>query len=58
MEGLLIFDQQNDLIYSKLNGEMKLKIFELARQQELVETNAVKATQVHRKTSQIFIVLI
>lgn len=41
MEGLLIFDQQNDLIYARHNREMKLKIFELAKQQELVETNAV-----------------
>lgn len=43
MEGLLIFDQQNDLIYSKLNVEMKAKIFELAKKQELVEPNAVIA---------------
>lgn len=41
MDGLLIFDQQNDIIYFKFNNVMKDKIYALARQQELVAENAV-----------------
>lgn len=41
MDGLFVFDQQNDLIYSKLNKEMKEKIYDLATQQELVDKSAV-----------------
>lgn len=41
MDGLLIFDQQNDVIYTKFNDKMKTKLYELALEQELVEENAV-----------------
>lgn len=41
MDGLLIFDQQNDIVYSKYNDEMKLKIFDLGKQHGLVDENAV-----------------
>lgn len=37
MDGLLIFDQQNDVIYTKFNDQMKAKLYELAIEQELVE---------------------
>lgn len=42
MDGLLIFDQQNDVIYTKFNDQMKTKLYELALEQELVEQNAVR----------------
>ncbi|XP_037031456.1 Hermansky-Pudlak syndrome 1 protein [Bradysia coprophila] len=42
MDGLLIFDQQNDVIYTKFNEQMKTKLHELALEQELVETDAVE----------------
>lgn len=41
MDGLFVFDQQNDLIYSNLNKEMKKKIYDLATQQELIVKSAV-----------------
>lgn len=42
MDGLLIFDQQNDVIYTKFNDQMKTKLYELAVEQELVEKDAVR----------------
>ncbi len=42
MDGLLIFDQQNDVIYTKFNDQMKTKLYDLALEQELVEVNAVR----------------
>lgn len=41
MEGLIVFDQQNDVIYKKLNKAMKEKIYDLAMQQELIESTEV-----------------
>lgn len=41
MDGLLIFDQQNDIVFTKLNHAAKRKIFDLAKQQELVPDDAV-----------------
>lgn len=43
MDGLLIFDQQNDVIYTKCNNQMKTKLHDLAIEQELVEADAVRA---------------
>lgn len=43
MDGLLIFDQQNDVIYTKFNDQMKTKLYELALEQELIEVDAVRA---------------
>lgn len=45
MDGLLIFDQQNDVIYTKFNDHMKTKLYELAFEQELVEQNAVRTNE-------------
>lgn len=42
MDGLLIFDQQNDVIYTKFNDQMKTKLYELALEQELIEVDAVR----------------
>lgn len=43
MDGLLIFDQQSDVIYTKFNKKMKYKLYELAVEQGLVKLNAVRA---------------
>lgn len=46
MDGLLVFDQQSDVIFAKLNGPMRQKLHELAVHQGLVErsTSAAAAT--------------
>lgn len=41
MDGLLIFDQQNDIVFTKLNDSVKQKLFELAKEQELMGEDAV-----------------
>lgn len=41
MDGLLIFDQQNDVIYTNFNDQMRTKLYELALEQELIEADAV-----------------
>lgn len=41
MEGLLIFDQQGDVIFSKLNVAMRHKIRDMARRQELIAADSV-----------------
>lgn len=41
MDGLLIFDQQNDIVFTKLNDAAKQKLFELAKEQELMGDDAV-----------------
>lgn len=39
--GTLVFDQQNDIVFTQWNDKMKQKLFSMARQQELVGENAV-----------------
>lgn len=46
MDGLLIFDQQNDIVFTKLNDKMKEKLFEMAKQQDLVGNEAVNVQYV------------
>lgn len=41
MDGILIFNQSNDLIYKKFNNLMNEKIRELAISHELVESDSV-----------------
>lgn len=41
MDGMLVFDQQNDIVFTQLNEKMKQKLSDMAKQQELVEENAV-----------------
>lgn len=41
MDGMLVFDQQNDIVFTQLNGKMKQKLFDMAKQQELVGEDAV-----------------
>lgn len=41
MDGMLVFDQQNDIVFTQLNVKMKQKLFDMAKQQELVGDDAV-----------------
>lgn len=41
MDGMLVFDQQNDIVFTQLNENMKQKLFDMAKQQELVGDDAV-----------------
>lgn len=41
MDGLFVFDQQNDIIFTQLNDEINRKLFELAKKQELLPNDAV-----------------
>lgn len=41
MDGMLIFDQQNDIVFTQLNAKMKQKLSDMAKQQELVGDDAV-----------------
>lgn len=41
MDGMLVFDQQNDIVFMQLNTKMKQKLFDMAKQQELVGDDAV-----------------
>lgn len=41
MDGMLVFDQQNDIVFTQLNAKMKQKLFDMAKQQELVAEDAV-----------------
>lgn len=39
MDGLFIFDQQNDVIFTKINNKMKMKLFQMCKNQELIGDN-------------------
>lgn len=41
MDGLFIFDPQNDIIFTQLNGKINEKLYELAKKQELLPADAV-----------------
>lgn len=42
MDGLFVFDQQNDIVFKKLNDNINKKLFELAKKQELLLDDAVR----------------
>lgn len=42
MDGLFVFDQQNDIIFTQLNDKFKGKLCELAKKQELIPNDAVR----------------
>lgn len=42
MDGLLVFDQQNDVVFTQLNDKINHKLYELAKKQELLPNDAVK----------------
>lgn len=41
MSGLFVFDQQNDIIFTQLNGDITSKLFEIAKRQELLPNDTV-----------------
>lgn len=41
MDGIFIFDQQNDVIFIKANDKMKKKLHQMCKQQELISSDAV-----------------
>lgn len=42
MDGLFVFDQQNDIIFTHTNDKFNGKLFELAKKQELIPSDAVR----------------
>lgn len=44
MDGLFVFDQQNDIVFTQLNEKMTYKLYELAKKQELLPNDAVRFT--------------
>lgn len=43
MDGLFVFDLQNDIIFTKLNDKIQKKLIELAKKQELLTNDAVNS---------------
>lgn len=41
MDGIFIFDQQNDVIFTKVNDGMKKKLLQMCKQQELISADIV-----------------
>lgn len=41
MTGLFVFDQQNDIVFTQLDGHIKNKLFEIAKKQELLPDDTV-----------------
>lgn len=41
MDGLLVFDEQNDIVFTKFNDAIKRKLISIAKLQELMENDAV-----------------
>lgn len=41
MDGLFVFDLQNDIIFTKLGNKISKKLFDLAKKQELIPDDAV-----------------
>lgn len=41
MDGLFVFDQQNDIIFTQLNDKINHKLYELAKKQELIADDVV-----------------
>lgn len=41
MDGLFVFDQQNDIVFTQLNDKINHKLYELAKKQELLPNDAV-----------------
>lgn len=44
MDGLFVFDLQNDIIFTKLNDKVQKKLIELAKKHELLPTDAVNSS--------------
>lgn len=44
MDGLFIFDQQNDVIFTKINDKMKMKLLQMCKNQELIGDNVIIIT--------------
>lgn len=45
MDGLLIFDYSNDLLYMQLNHRLRAKVVDLAKAQGLIEKLEVRGEQ-------------
>lgn len=43
MDGLFVFDLQNDIIFTKLNDTIQKKLIELAKKHELLPTDVVNS---------------
>lgn len=43
MDGIFIFDQQNDVIFTKVNDGMKKKLLQMCKQQELISADIVSS---------------
>lgn len=41
MSGLFVFDQQNDIIFTQYNDNIRRKLYELSKKQELLPNDAV-----------------
>lgn len=41
MTALFVFDQQNDIIFTQLNDQIKSKLIEIAKRQELLPNDTV-----------------
>lgn len=41
MDGLLVFDEQNDIVFTKFNDAIEKKLIEIAKIQELMDSEAV-----------------
>lgn len=54
MSGLFVFDQQNDIVFTQLDGHIRKKLFEIAKKQELLPDDAVCAPFFVNHTVQIF----
>lgn len=41
MSGLFVFDQQNDIVFTQLDSQIRKKLIEIAKKQELLPDDAV-----------------
>ncbi|XP_031640635.1 Hermansky-Pudlak syndrome 1 protein [Contarinia nasturtii] len=46
MDGLFVFDQQNDIIFTQLNDEINRKLYELAKKQELIPNDVIESGEI------------
>ncbi|XP_055316402.1 uncharacterized protein LOC129576033 isoform X2 [Sitodiplosis mosellana] len=46
MDGLFVFDQQNDIVFTQLDDKINHRLYELAKKQELLPNDAVEMNEI------------
>lgn len=58
ISGLFVFDQQNDIVFTQLDGQIRKKLFEIAKKQELLPDDAVRFHHPHNLSFKLIKIMV